>query len=69
MRGGFDLGKHEAFRRRLILVFIGAGVAAARPRKAEVKAGLGRAVQFLRRNVVAHPIELIVGEPQDPVFR
>src|SRR3984893_379142 len=44
-------------------------VAAAVPGKTEIKAGRGRAVQFLRRNVVAHPIDLIVGEPQDPVFR
>src|ERR1700730_580697 len=44
-------------------------VAAAVPGKAEIKAGRRRAVQFLRRNIVAHPIDLIVGEPQDPVFR
>ena len=41
MGGGFDLRKHKAFRRRLILVFIGADVAAIIPRKAEVKAALG----------------------------
>jgi hypothetical protein len=69
MGGGFDLGKHEAVRRRLILVFIGADVAATVPGKAEIKADRGRAVQFLRRNVVAHTIDLIVGEPQDPIFR
>lgn len=58
-----DDGHHGIGRRLLVLVFVGADAAAAIPGEAEVLARFRGAVDLARRNVVAHPVHLIVGEP------
>ena len=68
MRVHLDLRKGHVGRRRLVLVFVGAGLAAAEIREAEIHAGLVGAVELAGRLVVAHAVDLVVGEPERPVL-
>ena len=59
-----DVGRHL-----LVLVLGRAHGATAVPREAEVLAGAGDAVEFAGRCVVAHAVDLVVGEPELAVGR
>src|SRR5215213_302172 len=69
MRHHLDLRRGQAVRRRLVLVLGGASLAAAVPWETELHAGLVSAVELARRNVVAHAVHLVIGEPQRLVLR
>ena len=64
MRGEFDDRRDDIRRHLGILVFGGADRTAAIPREAEALAGARRMVQFARRDIVAHAVDLVVGEPE-----
>src|SRR5579883_1879719 len=68
MRGHLDLREDDVGGRLLGLVLVSAGVAAAVPREAEILPGLDGAVELARRLVVAHAVDLVVGEPQGLVL-
>src|SRR5690606_8629250 len=55
--------------RSVALVFDGSRLAAAVPREAKILTSLRDAVQLARRDVVAHAVHLIVGEPELAVLR
>ena len=57
-------GNTASFGGFLVLVFVGADFAAAVIWEAEVFAHFGDAVEFARRDVVAHAIDLVVVEPE-----
>src|SRR4029078_6817349 len=64
-----DLRIGHVGRRRLVLVFGGAGLAAAEIGEAEIHAGLVGAVELAGRLVVAHAVDLVVGEPERTIPR
>ena len=64
-----DLRERHVGGRRLVLVFVGAGLAAAEIGKAEIHAGLVGAVELAGRLVVTHAVDLVVGEPERLVLR
>lgn len=69
MRGLLDDRKDHVRRRRSPLVCVCPDMAAAVPGKAEIQSRSRRAVDFAGRDVVAHAVDLIVGEPEDAVGR
>src|SRR5580693_9881175 len=64
MRDLLDLWEDHACGRRLVLVLVGAGMAAPVPWEAKVQADLVDAIHLARRNIVAHAVDLIVVAPE-----
>src|SRR5712671_7323150 len=64
MSGLFNLREDHIGGRGIVLVFDGARTTAAIPGKTEILTGIGDAVHFARRLIVAHAIDLIVVGPQ-----
>ena len=69
MRRHLDLGSHDAGRHLIVLVLDRADRAAAVIGEAEILAHLRGAIEFARRLVVTHAVDLVVGEPQGLVGR
>ncbi len=61
---GFHHRRGQAFRRRFVGVLVGTHLAAAVPGHAELHSGLGCTIDLAWRRVVAHTVDLVVGEPE-----
>ena len=64
LRDLFDFREHHVGGRGIVLVLVGADLAAAIPGEAEILAHLVDTVQFAGRNVVTHAVDLIVVGPE-----
>src|SRR4051812_42166050 len=69
MRDGFDRRWNRICRWFAVLVLDRAHRAAAIPGEAEVLPRLGDAVEFARRDVFAHAVDLVVVRPQLAIGR
>ncbi len=67
VRRGLDDGEDDVLRRLDARIFISAHMSAAIPGKAEVQSCPVGAIDFAGRSIVAHGVDLIVGEPERPV--
>ena len=64
MRDLLDFREHHVGGRGIVLVLVGADLAAAIPGEAEILAAAGDAIQLARRYFIAHAVDLVVVGPE-----